>query len=213
MSLTGEGRGSRVPTGPVPREITATGNRFSTCWNDQASCGAVCQLSRVTPLAGRPASSPITRGFYPAPDNPPALASCCYQARSLLAVISRRHRSQGLAARPRRGRGCGRDQGRPGVLAPDGVDEVPGPDGERPVRPRRAGLEPPLGHQDAQVGAFPAVVARAVDAQEERLGLILELMPVQRRPPEDQRAVGVQEVLAGLGGGVDPLHYRAGLLD
>ena len=30
------------------------------CWKDQDSCGAVCQLSSVTPVAGRLAFSPIT---------------------------------------------------------------------------------------------------------------------------------------------------------
>ena len=54
------GRAGSAYTGPLPREIGAVGNRSSMCWKDQASCGAVCQLSSVTPVAGRLGFSPIT---------------------------------------------------------------------------------------------------------------------------------------------------------
>jgi len=57
MSVMGDSRTGNGCTGPLPRGIAAVENRSAMCCKDHESCGAVCQLSSVTPLAGRPAPS------------------------------------------------------------------------------------------------------------------------------------------------------------
>ena len=111
-----------------------------------------------------------------------------------------------------RARRCGLGDRCTCVFGPDRVDEVAGPDRQRRLALAVVDLQPALCDQHAEVGALPPVVAGPVDAQEEGLPFVLQLVPVQRGPAEHQPAAGVERVLPCAGRGREPLHDVVGLL-
>src|SRR6476620_9009829 len=73
------------------------------------------------------------------------------------------------------------------VLRPDAVDVTPAALSETV-----GGLHPALGDEDAEICSLEAIVARSVDAQEEALVLVGEVVPIIGHPEEPQRSVSLE---------------------
>src|SRR6478672_2504301 len=71
-----------------------------------------------------------------------------------------------------------------GVLRPDAVDVMLAALGETV-----GGLHTALGDEDAEISSLEAVVAWSVDAQEEALVLVRDVVPIVGHPDEPQRSV------------------------
>src|ERR1700761_6271965 len=104
------------------------------------------------------------------------------------------------------------------MLAHDrGAGEL-GPDpGDPPLAPVFElvviGLQAPAGHQRSQVRTRVTVVAWALDAQVEGLGLVRDPVPVVSPAVELGGSVAGEPVDAGPRCAVEQLHVAAGLLD
>ena len=185
IALIVGGHPFRVPAGTLERRPTArhaprrgeaasrTPWAISARWGDLRACGESCPADLVRRL-------PIVQRYWewcmPSPSSP----SC--RVTRLRHRGSSRHPGVALASAPARGWPvyCAR------IGSTSGLAHAWSACPLHPLAPVCSGLPSASSDEHPEVGPLPAVVPGSVDPQAQRLGLILELMPVQRRTSIDQ---------------------------